>query len=242
MEELSLESLNVGGVLSHIHEGVIISDTSGRIKFFNKTQGRIDNIDPKEAIGKKITDLYFLTEETSHILRCLKEGKLVSNEAFLYLTRFGKKSNIVINVYPIYNSEKLIGTICFSKEFPTADKTGFLDQETTSQKKLSHSTEFQFTDIVGSDRDLQNCVKIAMMASNSPSPIMIYGETGTGKEMFAQSIHNYSHREKKPFLPVNCAAIPENLLEGILFGTTKGAFTGAIDKKGLFELSNGGTI
>ncbi|MCA1786392.1 MAG: sigma 54-interacting transcriptional regulator, partial [Desulfobacteraceae bacterium] len=70
----------------------------------------------------------------------------------------------------------------------------------------------------------------------------ISGETGTGKELFAQSIHNHSPRKKKPFIPVNCAAIPENLLEGILFGTSRGSFTGAIDKPGLFEQANGGTI
>jgi arginine utilization regulatory protein len=71
---------------------------------------------------------------------------------------------------------------------------------------------------------------------------MISGETGTGKELFAQSIHNHSPRKKEPFIPVNCAAIPENLLEGILFGTSRGSFTGAIDKPGLFEQANGGTI
>jgi len=71
---------------------------------------------------------------------------------------------------------------------------------------------------------------------------MIYGETGTGKELFAQSIHNASHRSGGPFMAINCAAIPENLLEGILFGTSKGVYTGAVDKAGLFEQANGGTI
>ena len=71
---------------------------------------------------------------------------------------------------------------------------------------------------------------------------MIYGETGTGKEMFAQSIHQKSHRKEKPYVAINCASIPENLFEGLLFGTRKGAYTGAMDKKGLFEQANGGTL
>jgi len=72
--------------------------------------------------------------------------------------------------------------------------------------------------------------------------VLIYGETGTGKEIIAQSIHNMSNRKNKPFIAQNCAAIPENLLESILFGTTKGSFTGAVDRVGLFEQANGGTL
>ncbi|MFN2436475.1 MAG: sigma 54-interacting transcriptional regulator, partial [Desulfotignum sp.] len=75
-----------------------------------------------------------------------------------------------------------------------------------------------------------------------PSPVMLYGETGTGKELFARAIHNHSPRHEKKYTPVNCAAIPENLLEGILFGTSKGAFTGSINKAGLFERTSQGTI
>jgi arginine utilization regulatory protein len=80
------------------------------------------------------------------------------------------------------------------------------------------------------------------MAAATPSPVMLYGETGTGKELFAQAIHNHSGCKSSRYTAVNCAAIPENLLEGLLFGTTSGAFTGARNKHGLFERSNGGTI
>jgi arginine utilization regulatory protein len=80
------------------------------------------------------------------------------------------------------------------------------------------------------------------MAANTPSPVMLYGETGTGKELFAQAIHNHSGRNVGRYTAVNCAAIPENLLEGLLFGTTSGAFTGARNKLGLFERASGGTV
>ena len=85
---------------------------------------------------------------------------------------------------------------------------------------------------------VDRCKQVA----KSSSSVMIYGETGTGKELFAQSIHNASRRAQGPFLAINCAAIPENLLEGLLFGTEKGAYTGAESHPGLFEQANGGSL
>ena len=96
--------------------------------------------------------------------------------------------------------------------------------------------------LVGSSSSFKDAIATARIAAQSPSSVMICGETGTGKELFAQAIHNLSPRRVKSFCPINCAAIPEALLEGILFGTVKGAFTGAIDKPGLFEVGSGGTI
>lgn len=83
--------------------------------------------------------------------------------------------------------------------------------------------------------------RIAMVA-DTDSSVLIYGETGTGKEMVAQSIHTSSKRRGHKFISQNCAAIPANLLEGILFGTVKGSYTGAENKPGLFEVANGGTL
>ena len=80
------------------------------------------------------------------------------------------------------------------------------------------------------------------LLAKSPSPILIYGETGTGKELIVQAIHGASPQRRAPLIAQNCAAIPEALLEGILFGTVKGGFTGAIDRPGLFELANGGVL
>ena len=85
-------------------------------------------------------------------------------------------------------------------------------------------------------------VQRAKKAADNDASVFIYGETGTGKELFAQSIHYGGKRKEKPFLAQNCAAIPESLLEGILFGTSKGSFTGAVDREGLFEQANGGTL
>jgi len=242
MDKLNPNDIDIHRVLSSMHEGVVISDAAGKVRFFNETQAKIDDMDPEDAIGKKITDIYQLTDNTSPIMKCLKSGKAIMNETLMYRTRLGKVANIISNAYPLYKSGKLIGAINFSKDYQLLEKTIVQDQDSPQKKKIGNSARFHFSDIIGSDPDIRNAVRIAMMSSNSPSSIMIYGESGTGKELFAQSIHNHSSRKKKLFIPVNCAAIPENLLEGILFGTSKGVFTGAINKSGLFELANGGTI
>ncbi|MBL4935806.1 sigma 54-interacting transcriptional regulator [Clostridium sp. YIM B02515] len=102
--------------------------------------------------------------------------------------------------------------------------------------------KYCFDDIIGVSDNLRSCINKAQKASQTLSPVLIFGETGTGKELFVQSIHNSSSRSNNPFIVQNCAAIPLGLLESILFGTIKGSFTGAEDKKGLFELAHTGTL
>ncbi|MEA3424289.1 MAG: sigma 54-interacting transcriptional regulator, partial [Bacillota bacterium] len=95
---------------------------------------------------------------------------------------------------------------------------------------------------IGKNDDFSKSITIAKRASKTSSSVLIYGDTGTGKELFAQSIHYESKRKDCPFIAQNCAALPESLLESLLFGTTKGSFTGAIDRPGLFEQADGGTL
>ena len=244
MGRINFEDIDIYSVLSSMHEGVVIADISGKIIFFNTTQGRIDDVAPKDAIGRRILDIYQLAEDTSPIMRCLASGAPIINETLVYRTRLGRVSNILFSVFPLYKNGILIGAINFSKEYQLLEKV-ILSRSSSAdavQKRSLNGTRFSFKDIIASDPKMRNAIRIARMSAGSPSPIMISGETGTGKELFAQSIHNHSPRKKKPFIPLNCAAIPENLLEGILFGTSRGSFTGAIDKPGLFEQANGGTI
>jgi arginine utilization regulatory protein len=97
-------------------------------------------------------------------------------------------------------------------------------------------------DIIGQNDEMLRLKAFALKAANSSSPVLVYGETGTGKELFVQAIHYSSDRRNKPFIAQNCAALPSTLLEGILFGTVKGSFTGAEDRPGLFELADNGTL
>jgi transcriptional regulator with PAS, ATPase and Fis domain len=102
--------------------------------------------------------------------------------------------------------------------------------------------KYTFEDIIGFSNILLDCKEKALKASKTSSPILVYGETGTGKELFVQAIHNASVRKNNTFIAQNCAAIPTSLLEAMLFGTVKGSFTGADDRKGLFEIADGGTL
>ena len=101
---------------------------------------------------------------------------------------------------------------------------------------------YSFEDIIGNSKEIKKVKELYMKVCNSKSPIFVYGDTGTGKELIVQAIHNSSRRKKKAFIAQNCAAIPENLLESIFFGVGKGGFTGAIESEGLFEAANGGTL
>ncbi len=101
---------------------------------------------------------------------------------------------------------------------------------------------YSFEDIIGNSKEIKKVKELAMKVCNSKSPIFVYGDTGTGKELIVQAIHNSSRRKKKTFIAQNCAAIPGNLLESIFFGVGKGGFTGAIESEGLFEVANGGTL
>jgi arginine utilization regulatory protein len=202
---------------------------------------RIDELDPEDAILNHVTDVYDLTNETSLIMRCLTTRQPIIDEPIYYRTRRGKFANTIHNVHPIFNKNQLVGSICFVRDFNVLTETLSSMRLPENQQRL-HQYDITFDTIIGRDPAFREALNAARMAANTPSPVMLYGETGTGKELFARAIHNHSPRHEKKYTPVNCAAIPENLLEGILFGTSKGAFTGAINKAGLFERTSQGTI
>lgn len=108
--------------------------------------------------------------------------------------------------------------------------------------KAQRIRHYTFDSIIGSNASFLHTIARAKMASKNSAPVLIQGETGTGKELIAQSIHYGGERQKEPFLAQNCAALPYGLVEGILFGTREGGFTGAIDRKGIFEQANYGTL
>ncbi len=242
MAQLDLEKLNLEPVLSSMHEGVIVADVDGVIRFYNDTQGEMDDLNPQEVIGLSLTNIYQLDSTTSLIHQCLDTQKPIRDVTFFYQTHLGKQINILSHVHPLFDNGELVGAINFSKDYQLLEKIIFDPPPQRASSTDKKSGGYRFKDLIGKDSVFLNAVHMAQMSAASPSPIMICGETGTGKEMFAQAIHHQSPRKNRPFIPVNCAAIPETLLEGILFGTSRGVFTGAIDKAGLFEKANSGTI
>ena len=241
-QQLDVGNIDFLAVLDHLDEGVIITDTEGVIHYYNTTQAEIDDLKPEEAIGKKVTDIYALSGDTSLIMHCIKIGSPVRNRTFFYKTKSGKVANTIHSIFPIHKQGSIVGTICFVRDYKILKRTTPVISVPDLKPKKKNGTRYTFADLIGINHDLVRSIKTSREAANSVSPIMLIGETGTGKELFAQSIHNQSSRSNKNYIAVNCAAIPENLLEGVLFGSSRGAFTGALDKPGLLERANGSTL
>ncbi len=222
--------------------GILMTDDKGIMVYYNDVQATIDKLTPSKVLGRKITDVYRYNNDSSTCMRVLKHGRPIINYALSYRSSNANVGNTIHSVFPLVKDEKIIGTICFVKDYNILERSipSFLSPK--NNEKFAEGTQFTFASIIGSDPAFVDAVKTAKMAGNSPSPVMLYGETGTGKELFAQAIHNFYYSKKEHYMDINCAAIPENLIEGILFGTVKGAYTDAVNRAGLFEQANGGTI
>ena len=247
MEKFCLPGVDFSGVafmglLCNMDLGVLMTDHRGIMIFYNQVQATIDKMDPADVLGKPITQVYRYNNDSSTCMRVLQHGKPIINYALSYRSDNANVGNTIHSVFPLFKEGKIFGTICFVKDYNILERTipAFLSPK--NNRRFADGTQYTFASIIGSDPGFVDAVKIAKMAGNSPSPVMLYGETGTGKELFAQAIHNFYYRNQGHYVDINCAAIPENLIEGLLFGTAKGAYTGAVDRAGLFEQANGGTL
>lgn len=229
-------------VLEQLNDGVLITDASGIILFYNRAMSKIDDLKPEEVLGRLNTDIYGSDHYPSLVMQCIEQKKPIIDYVCYYRTQTGRIVNAIHNVFPIHHGSHFKGTLCFTREY------GQMEIEISSMERIRKTKSItvenicRFEELVGTSPLFKEAVSKAVQAANTPTPIMLFGQTGTGKELFAKSIHNSSRHKAKKFVAVNCSAIPENLLEGILFGTTKGSFTGAMDKAGLFEQANDGTI
>lgn len=148
----------------------------------------------------------------------------------------------IVNVVPNLTAQGCSGHVLLLQNLTQVDALNARNGKKLKAKRLA--AKYRFSDINGRSDSMRETVRIAETYANNHMNILIIGKTGTGKEMFAQSIHNASPRSKGPFVAINCAALPESLLESELFGYVEGAFTGAAKggKKGFFELAHGGTL
>lgn len=225
-----------------------IVDATGKIVFISKDFEKIDGYKINDILGKNVLDVYKLGKEHSVHMIAINEKRVMKNTKLRYLSAYGQPVDLVMDIYPVFSESEVIGSFAVSRDTSKiqalTDKVIQLQKALydQSQKNNTNGTQFSFDDIIGSGEAMQSVIHTAKKMARSESRIMILGETGTGKELFAQSIHNESSRGKEPFIAINCSAIPETLLESILFGTNKGAFTGAVDKPGLFEEAKNGTL
>lgn len=222
-------------------DGIMVTDKYGYVEYYVTFRPDVNNLKEKDILRKHITEVYpTLNEETSSILRVLKSGKPISNEFQTLITYKGQSIRAINTTMPIKDHDEIIGAVDVSRyiDSPYQRQDISLSLKESVEKKNLYAVD----DIITNSRSMELIKERIPMIADTDSSVLIYGETGTGKELVAQSIHTASKRRNKKFVSQNCAAIPGNLLESILFGTTKGSYTGAENKPGLFEIASGGTL
>lgn len=229
-------------LIDNIEDGIQIVDSEGRTIYYNKSMGKVEGLKPEEVIGKKVVEyLNGVEEDSSTLMNALKRGEKLVDVIQQYSSHYGKKVTTINTTIPVFSDNKAVAAVEISRDLTQLkelnEKLCKLQASSAGERK-----KYFFKDIIGESTEIKSAINKAIRASLSNSSVLIYGETGSGKEVFAQSIHYNGIRRDKPFIPINCAAIPSALLEGMLFGTVKGSFTGAENRKGLFEEANGGTI
>ena len=232
--------------------GIMVTDAEGRLVYFNDAQEQLDGLSRENVLGRKLYEVYNFTPEDSPGMRVLRTETAVINGCHYYLTRHGKLVNASCDIYPIHSEEgRLLGAICYVQGYSTiVTHLQNIQPHLPDQKRPPKADpagdgpeeHYAFSSLIGRSPGFEEAIEMARMAAQSRSPVMLVGETGVGKEIFAQAIHYGSSRSHHAYTAINCSAVPETLLEGILFGTTKGAFTGAVNKAGLFEVSDRGTL
>jgi PAS domain S-box-containing protein len=231
-------------IFDSIHNGAMVTDAGGFVTHLNKPYARFLGLDAAESIGKHCTAVVENTR--MHIVA--RTGVPEINQ-----TQMIRGQNIVVHRIPIKKKGKVIavfGLVMFQDVADVvrlAKKLRHLESQVKRyQKKLMtlRSTRYTLDSIIGNSRAIEELKQVALVAATNTYPVLIMGESGTGKELFAQGIHHASSRRAHPFVQINCAAIPKDLLETELFGYDGGAFTGArsAGKPGKFELAHQGTM
>lgn len=234
-------------------DGITIINLEGEILFTAKLNNKLSSQEENyELVGKKFLDVYEnLDPKTSTTIKAMELGLPVYVENQPLKAEGQEEIRITSLSIPIKSGKRIVGAIDLSMQENAVETDNSERIELSSAffpingsgKLLSRDTAtFTIGDIIAVDEKMQKAREYIKIVAACDLPVMIYGETGTGKEVFAQAIHNTSARKGKPFIAQNCAALPDTLLESILFGTAKGAFTGATENKGLFELADGGTL
>lgn len=235
-------------IFNSIEEGVIVTDRDGKIISYNSEMAKLEELISENVVGKYLSEVYdAVTLESSEHLSVVLTGEPILEKHKTYFTNKGKEVNIVASTYPVLENGEVVAvySVCKNitkfKELLTKTMQ-FTDQIGLDSRHCDNGTRYTFDSINFVSSAMQDLVISAKKAAVADGFILVFGETGTGKELLVQAIHNHSPRNKEPFVAINCAAIPETLLESILFGTTKGAFTGAVETKGLFQQAGNGTL
>ncbi len=222
-------------ILNSIADGVFTTDNDGKITFMNKAAEEITGFSSKEAIGRYCFDIFRadICQTRCALKETLKTKKEIINLPATILKKGGQEIPISISTAVLKNEKgQIIGGV-----------ETFRDLSTIEELRKELSQKYTLGDIISKNHQIHDIFNILPNIAESDSTVLLQGASGTGKELFAKAIHHLSRRKEKPFIKVNCGALPDTLLESELFGYVKGAFTDAKkDKLGRFALAHGGTI
>ena len=209
-------------------DAIIVLDKDANLIFIRHYTSWLSPLNEKEVLGKNLFEIYpNLNPQESTILKALQTGESTINYKNV-LTKDGRSFEIYDDTFAIRENGKIIGAVCITHtptHWNAQSALNISNVTATVQKEL-----FTVADIIGRSEQIVGLREQITRTAQTNSSVLIYGETGTGKELAAQSIHTASSRKNKPFITQNCAAIPATLLESIFFGTVKGSYTGAEDR------------
>ncbi|MBS7527493.1 sigma 54-interacting transcriptional regulator [Fusibacter paucivorans] len=231
-------------IASHIDDGIFIVDVQAKVVFYNASLNNQAGLSFEDAIDKPLLELFpALTENSSTLMKVLKTGEPVIDYIQHYYNYRHEEKTILSSTFPVIENGHIIGAVEISKDVKKF--RSFNDKINQLREVKGINRDYAFSEVdhmIGNSNAIHDIKsKVRKIAAND-APVIVYGETGVGKELVVQSIHHLSNRRDKPFIVQNCAAIPVTLLESILFGTTVGSFTGSKNTPGLFELADGGTL
>ncbi|RHW32796.1 PAS domain S-box protein [Lysinibacillus yapensis] len=223
-------------IIERVGVGIHAVDQVGKTIIYNKKMREMEAMNEEDVLHKNVRDVFrFQDNQSSTLLHSLEQGEEVVNVKQTYFNNRGVEITTINQTFPFKINDEIHAAVEMATDVTKMERLMRRNHQQTN-------THFTFHHIIGKSGELQEVINLAKRATRTNSSVLIIGETGTGKELFAQSIHSESNRANAPFISQNCAALPDSLIEGILFGTAKGAFTGAIDQPGLFEQAQGGTL
>jgi len=235
IDRIHYEERSLKIILDNLDVGIFTVDKGGRITFFNTAAEKISGFNRREILGEPCTEIFGgeKAQEVCSMQDTIVDGQSRSSRQGKMMTRDGGSIPIRANYMALRNEK---GTI-------VGGLTTFHDLTLVQQLKQAMRDRYTFHDMIGKSPSMQKIFEMINVVATTDATILIEGATGTGKDLLAKVIHSASRRFDKPFVKVNCAAIPDNLLESEMFGYVKGAFTGAErDKTGRFQEADGGTI
>ena len=227
-------------------DGLMIVDKDCIIRHFYTAYPDIVKLTREEPINHSLFEIYpHLKREESYICKVLETGESFINYETTYVDYKGNSMDAVCSAVPIKEQGEIIGVIdlvVYKCAHVDERRLSFDTSLISTLQKSYNSSNDSLDDIITQDGAMLRIKEKILDTSDSDAHVLVYGKTGTGKELVVNAIQKNSRRKDAPFIKQNCAAIPSSLLESILFGTTKGSYTGAQDTPGLFELADGGTL